>query len=131
MRFPGANTTRPVKLPHRWEDSAELCRFSGTATYTTPVHLHRTPHEACLALGSAVPADAGDSQRSGLRGRSFRAHVVPPVGEIAEVIVNGARAMEAGARRYGRRFRIQDLDLATTDVNSGLLAVPHLRITSP
>ena len=32
-------------------------------------------------------------------------------------------------RRYGRRFRMQELDLAMDGVRSGLLAVPTLVIT--
>ena len=32
-------------------------------------------------------------------------------------------------RRYGRRFRMQDLDLAMDGVRSGLLAVPTLVVT--
>lgn len=173
LHFPGASTTRPVTLPHRWEDTVELRRFSGTATYTTSIHLRRTPREAWLDLGNAVPADTDAAERSGLRGRSFRARVVPPIGDVAEVFVNGARAgvawsppyrvalrnlregdnlveirisntavaalaadpalretAEASTRRYGRRFRMQDLDLAMTDVNSGLLAVPRLLLAT-
>jgi hypothetical protein len=98
---------------------------------------------------------------------------VPPVGEVAEVVVNGTTAgvvwgtpyrlpigrylragtntleirvsntaaaalaadptvaarAERSARRHGRRFRMQDLDLATVGLNSGLLTVPRLLLS--
>ena len=37
--------------------------------------------------------------------------------------------VSAGERRYGRRFRMQDVERAMEGVRSGLLAVPSLMIT--
>jgi tartrate dehydratase alpha subunit/fumarate hydratase class I-like protein len=102
-------------------------------------------------------------------GRSFRAEVATPVGDVAEVLVDAARAgvvwcppyvlglgslaagehtltvkvsntlanaiavdeqtsilVEQVEARYGRRFRMQDLELADATVSSGLLSVPRL-----
>jgi alpha-L-rhamnosidase len=173
VRFAADAEAVPVSLPHRWEDTAELRSFSGTATYTTWVRLDEPPGSAELDLGPAIPVDAGGAEAVGLRGLSFRAAVVPPIGEVAEVVVNGEPAgivwgtpyrlqlgrhlraganelqirvsnsaanalaadptvairAEASARRYGPRFRMQDLDLAMADVNSGLLAVPRLLVS--
>jgi hypothetical protein len=174
VRLPGDAPPAPVTLPHRWEDSPELTSFAGIAVYTTTVHLDQAPAAADLDLGDATPVPAGDADEVGLRGRSFRAAAVPPVGEIAEVVVNGtpvgvvwgtpyrlavgrhvrtgdntvelrvsntaagalaadpavAARAEDSARRHGRRFRMQDLDLAAAGLNSGLLTVPRLLLSS-
>ena len=45
-----------------------------------------------LDFGPALPLAADPDEAEGIRGRSFRAEVAPPVGEIAVVTVNGARA---------------------------------------
>jgi hypothetical protein len=173
VRFPGDPEAVPASVPHRWEDTPELSHFSGTAIYTASVRMDHRPAAAELDLGAVMPVDAGADEEAGLRGRSFRAAVVPPVGEVADVVVNGSPAgvlwstpyrlrighlLRAGAnqiqikvsntaanalaadpfvraradesaRRHGRRFRMQDLGLATADVNSGLLAVPRLLVT--
>jgi hypothetical protein len=173
LRLPLDAPETPVSLPHRWEDTASLRSFAGTGVYTTTVQLDHAPAAAELDLGDAVPRSAGSAEEAGLRGRSFRAAVVPPVGEVAEVVVNGApvgvvwgtpyrlqigRHLRAGAntlevrvsntaaaalaadpavlaradesaRLFGRRFRMQDLDLATAGLSSGLLTVPRLLLS--
>jgi hypothetical protein len=174
VRLPAESSAVPVALPHRWEDDEELRSFGGTAVYATSFSLDEVPAAAEIDFGPAVPAAAGDAEEVGLRGRSFRVAVVPPVGEVAEVVVNGApagvvwgtpyrlpigphlrvgtntlevrvsntaagalaadpaiaaRAAES-ARLFGRRFRMQDLDLATAGLSSGLLTVPRLLLSS-
>jgi hypothetical protein len=172
VRLPVDAPPAPVSLPHRWEDDAELRAYAGTAVYETSFELDAVPEAADLDLGPTTQAQAGAVEEIGLRGRSFRAAVVPPVGEIAEVVVNGtpagvvwgtpyrlaigahlqpgtntlqlrvsntaagalaadphvAERAEASARRYGRRFRMQDLDLASAGLASGLLSVPRLLV---
>jgi hypothetical protein len=171
VRFAGSDAV-PVTLPHRWEQDAAHQRYSGAATYATSVNLGVPVASAVLDLGDTVPVDAGPTDQSGMRGRSFRAEVTTPVGEIAVVTVNGVEAgviwstpyvleigahliagdntieltvyntaanalaadttvaewAEASAERYGRRFRMQELDRAADGVSSGLLAVPTLAI---
>ena len=112
----------------------------------------------------------GDTAGHGMVGASFRAEVRGPVGEVAQVRVNGidcgltwappyrvevGPALRSGTNeieitvfntltnavaadedltclvaeseaRYGRRFRMQDLDQAMATVRSGLLQVPTL-----
>jgi len=179
VRFPGDepgdepaddDDDTAVSLPHRWEDDPRRRTFSGTAVYTTTVPLDDRPAAAELDLGTATPVPAGSADEVGLRGRSFRAAVAPPVGEVAEIVVNGTRAgvlwgtpyrlavgpylragantfqirvsntaagalaadpavqarAEESARLFGRRFRMQDLDLAEAGLSSGLLTVPRL-----
>ena len=79
-------------LPHRWEDNEALRSYAGTALYATAFTLDEVPAAAELDLGPAVPVPAGGAEEAGLRGRSFRAAVVPPIGEVAEVVVNGTSA---------------------------------------
>jgi len=173
VRLPAESPAVPVVLPHRWEDDKELRTYAGTAVYATSFSLDEVPVAAELDFGAAVPAAAGEAEEVGLRGRSFRAAALPPVGEVAEVVVNGtavgvvwgtpyrlaigrhlrvgantlevrvsntaagalaadpavAARAEESARLFGRRFRMQDLDLATAGLSSGLLTVPRLLLT--
>ena len=105
-------------------------------------------------------------------GHSFRAEVATPVGEVAEVRVDGRAAgvvwcppyvlelgevgpgehsleiavsntlanalavdeitavlVERADAAYGRRFQMQDLELADSGVSSGLLEVPRLVVS--
>jgi hypothetical protein len=50
-------------------------------------------------------------------------------GALAADPAVAARAEES-ARLFGRRFRMQDLDLATAGLSSGLLTVPRLLLSS-
>lgn len=92
VSFPGTDT-RSVRVPHRWEDTPERAAFSGTARYTRAVDIpHGSPllgDHTVLDFGDVVPDVAGDDEAQGIRGRSFRVSVRPPVGEVAEVRVNG------------------------------------------
>jgi hypothetical protein len=173
VRFPGDEADAAVSLPHRWEDDEGLRSYAGTAVYATSFLLDEVPAAAELDFGAVAPAAAGDAEEVGLRGRSFRAAVVPPVGEVAEVVVNSTPAgvvwgtpyrlqighhlrvgpntlevhvsntaagalaadpavvvrAEESARLFGRRFRMQDLDLAAAGLSSGLLTVPRLLLS--
>ncbi len=87
----GADEAQPVTLPHRWEDDPATRHVSGTATYSTTFTLSDEA-DVTLQLGDARPVDAGTAAERGMVGRSFRAEVTGPVGEVAEVLVDGRRA---------------------------------------
>jgi len=164
----GAEDPVDVDLPHRWEDDRQRRHWSGTASYTSSFALDAAA-EVTLVFGECSPTDAGSISERGMVGRSFRAEVATPVGEVAEVFVDDARSgvvwcppyvlelgnlapgdhtltvkvsntlanaiavdeqtailVEQVEARYGRRFRMQDLELADATVSSGLLSVPRL-----
>jgi hypothetical protein len=168
--FADGGDPAPVTLPHRWEDAPTRTGYSGSATYTTTIELDGPAPRARLDLGPTAPSDAGPAAEAGIRGRSFRAEVRTPIGDVAVVSVNGRRVgvlwstpyaieigdhlvagvnsieltvfntaanalavdptvgetAEASAERFGRRFRMQELDRAAEGVASGLLATPTL-----
>jgi hypothetical protein len=162
-----------VAVPHRWEGDPGRADYSGGATYETTVTVDgdRVRGSALLDLGP-VSADARDVPgEPALRGASYRAEVAAPVGEVAQVIVNGVDCGWAWAPPYavdvtgtlragentvvvrvfgtglgalrtntelattvdavtsidGKRFTMQDLELAQRPTTSGLRAVPSLR----
>ncbi len=165
----GEQPAQPVELPHVWENEPGRRHYSGAATYLTSIDLAAVDGEALIDFGDCEVRD-GDVAEHGLVGRSYRAAVRGPVGEIAQVTVNGiecgvvwappyrveitgglrrgvneieitvyntaANALAADEHimrltaeseaRYGRRFRMQDLDQAMATVRSGLLQVPTL-----
>jgi hypothetical protein len=164
----GAEDPVDVDLPHRWEDDRARRHWSGTASYTSTFSLDAAA-EVTLVLGECTPTGVGSVAERGMVGRSFRAEVATPVGDVAEVLVDAARAgvvwcppyvlglgslaagehtltvkvsntlanaiavdeqtsilVEQVEARYGRRFRMQDLELADATVSSGLLSVPRL-----
>ena len=92
VRFGDEESDSPVAVPHRWEDTPERAGYSGSATYTTTVHLDESWSTVTLDLGDTEPDDLGGSGRDGVRGRAFRADVATPVGVVAEVAVNGRAA---------------------------------------
>ena len=87
VRFP-ARAAEAVTLPHRWEDSATTAAFSGTAVYEASVTLPSAPSWALLDLGEGTVIE-GDLPAAG---PAYRARLAPPVGEIAAIRINGARA---------------------------------------
>jgi hypothetical protein len=167
--------SQPVHLPHIWENQPGRRHYSGAATYTTGCELGELPPQArvVIDLGGCVATDA-DQGNAGLVGPSYHVAVSGPIGEIAEVGVNGvdcgvawdppyqvditgaarsgwneikitvrntaANALAADQHivelaaqseaRYGRRFRMQDLDRAIASVRSGLLSVPTIVVSA-
>ncbi|RKR74430.1 glycosyl hydrolase [Frondihabitans australicus] len=91
----------PVTLPHRWEDTRPS--YSGSAVYETSVVLadDQVAGAASLSLGpSAAWAPERRTEAETLRSQSYRAHVDPPVGEVAVMHVNGVLAGVAWAPPY-------------------------------
>lgn len=102
VEFPGSEPV-PVTLPHRWEDSAERLRYSGSAVYETSFELPegQGAGAAELSLGDASawpPARRAEAET--LRPQAYRAHLDPPVGEVAAVEVNGGPAGVVWAPPY-------------------------------
>jgi hypothetical protein len=94
-----AEQPRPVRLPHVWEEDPGRQYFSGAATYTATFELDG------LADQDRVLLDFGDGRAAevvppGQAGRSFRASVRAPMGEIAEVRLNGVGCGIAWAPPY-------------------------------
>jgi alpha-L-rhamnosidase len=167
---------QPVHLPHVWEDQPGRRHYSGATTYSTGCDLGDLPREArvVIDLGDCPATDDADQDNAGLVGPSYQVAVTGPVGEIAQVQVNGidcgvawdppyrvditgaarsgwneikitirntaANALAADQHivelaaqseaRYGRRFRMQDLDRAMAAVRSGLLSVPTIVVSA-
>jgi hypothetical protein len=161
-----------IDLPHRWEDDPGRLHYSGAATYTTNVDFGDVDGGVWIDFGDCEVHDGGSTEH-GMVGPSYRVAVGGPVGEVAQVRVNGidcglawappyrveiAGALRRGSNkieiivfntaanalgadehitrlaaesdvRYGRRFRMQDLDQAMATVRSGLLQVPTLVLT--
>jgi hypothetical protein len=172
----GAEPPQPVDLPHVWEDQRGRRHYSGAATYTTGCDLGDLPPVArvVIDLGDCSATEAADQNNAGLVGPSYQVAVTGPVGEIAELRVNGidcgiaweppyliditdaarsgwneieitvsntaANALAADQHtvelaaqseaRYGRRFRMQDLDRAMASVRSGLLSIPTIVVSA-
>jgi hypothetical protein len=169
----GNEPAQLVQLPHRWEDDPVRLHYSGAATYTTHVDFGDVDGGVWIDFGDCEVHDGGSTEH-GMVGPSYRVAVGGPVGEVAQVRVNGidcglawappyrveiAGALRRGSNeieiivfntaanalaadehitrlaaeseaRYGRRFRMQDLDQAMPTVRSGLLQVPTL-VLSP
>ena len=168
----GDEPARPVELPHTWEDERGREHYSGAASYTTTIELDGVDGQAWIDFGDCEVLDGGATQHD-LVGASYRVAVRGPVGEVAQVRVNGidcslawappyrvqiTDALRSGTNkieiivyntaanalaadrditrlaaeseaRYGRRFRMQDLDRAMESVQSGLLRVPTIVVT--
>jgi hypothetical protein len=170
---------RMVTVPHVWQSDPDVAPDRLTLRYSCTFDhpLAATFGSVTLDFGACQPDEPGDFDITALRPQSFRARLRPPVGEVAQVWVNGAAAgvvwappyeldltphlrsgsndlvvevatvgaralatdpsiaetVETSLRRYGRRFTMQDVDLATVDLRSGLLGVPALvtRFSSP
>ncbi|MDX2974459.1 glycosyl hydrolase [Kribbella solani] len=86
------NGSRHVDLPHRWED--ELPAYSGSATYTTNLHLPSNTISSyedrttrlLLDFGPGEPVAPGTE--SYLPPNSYRALITPPIGVAAEIWLN-------------------------------------------
>jgi hypothetical protein len=163
----GDGLAHAVDLPHIWEDEPGRQHYSGAATYVTSIDLDAIDGQVSIDFGECEVLDAGSTVHD-LVSPSYRVAVRGPVGEIAQVRVNGidcglawappyrveiSDALRSGANkieiivyntaanalaadehitrlaaeseaRYGRRFRMQDLDRAMESVRSGLLRIP-------
>ena len=162
-------SAEPIDLPHEWEDQPGRQHYSGPATYTTSIDLGVVDGRVSIDFGDCEAREGGSTEHD-LVGPAYRVAVRGPVGEVAQVRVNGidcglawappfrveitdalhsgineieimvyntaANALAADEHiaplaaeseaRYGRRFRMQDLDKAMATVRSGLLQVPTL-----
>lgn len=80
----------PVDLPHRWEDDPGRIGYSGTVGYQTVITLEAgwTTDSVILDFGTTRPTPESSTEGTGIRGNSYRVQARPPIGEIAEVIVN-------------------------------------------
>jgi alpha-L-rhamnosidase len=168
----GDEPARSVELPHIWEDERGREHYSGAASYTTTFDLDGVDGQAWIDFGDCDVLDGGATEHD-LVGPSYRVAVRGPVGEVAQVRVNGidcglawappyrveitdalrsgtnkieiivyntaanalaadqhiTRLAEESEARYGRRFRMQDLDRAMESVRSGLLRVPTIVVS--
>ncbi|HET7723323.1 MAG TPA: glycosyl hydrolase [Propionibacteriaceae bacterium] len=119
--------SRPVTLPDRWEDHEETRHLSGTATYSTTFTLGQEA-EVTLELGGVRPVDAGSAAERGMVGRSFRAEVTTPLGEVAEVRVDGRTAGVVWCPPYTLRLGTLEagdhtLELAVSNTLANAVAV--------
>jgi hypothetical protein len=170
----GTEPAHPVDLPHIWEDEAGRRHYSGAGTYTTSIELDTIGVQASIDFGECEIYHYSTTE-GGLDESSYRVPLRGPVGEVAQVRVNGidcglawappyrleiGHALRSGTNeieiivyntaanalaadehirnlaaeseaRYGRRFRMQDLDHAMNTVRSGLLRVPTLVLDVP
>jgi hypothetical protein len=118
---------RPVRLPHVWEDEPDRRSFSGAATYTTTFELD-DPADQGRVLLDFGDGWAADADRGGQLGRSYRASVRAPVGEIAEVRLNGTACGIAWAPPYrldltaAARLGRNDLEITVYNTAANALA---------
>lgn len=88
VRFDEEHEPTPVSLPHRWEDSAERRLHYGPAVYAASFEWAGQSDRAVLSFGPGQPEDLSGAERKGVRGKSFRAEIVPPIGVAAKVTLN-------------------------------------------
>lgn len=91
-RFGSEETESEVSIPHRWEDDPKRLGYSGAATYRCVVTWEHAHSSAVLDFGAPEAEVLSGADQEGFRGKSFRAGVLPPVGVVAEVYVNGELA---------------------------------------
>ena len=122
-----AEPPQPVRLPHVWEEEPGRRHFSGAATYTTAFELDELADQARVLLdfGESRAAEADPASQAG---RSFRASVRAPVGEIAEVRLNGVACGIAWAPPYrldlsaAARSGRNDLEITVRNTAANALA---------
>jgi hypothetical protein len=125
----GSDAAREVALPHRWEDDPGRADHSGAATYRTTVDVaaERLGGRVRLDLGPVRRREPDDDGEEGLRGASFRAEVTAPVGEVAQVLVNGRDCGWAWAPPYAvdvtDALRAGENTIAVRVLNTGLGAL--------
>jgi hypothetical protein len=95
----GNETPQPVDLPHIWEEEPSRQYYSGGATYTSSLDLTAVDRRMWIDFGECTVQDDGSNEH-GLVGPSYRATVRGPVGEVAQVLVNGIDCGLAWAPPY-------------------------------
>ena len=108
----GDEPAQPVDLPHIWEDEPGRQHYSGAATYTTSIDLGAVDGRVSVDFGDCEVHD-GSSIEHGLVGPSYRVAVRGPVGEVAQVRVNGVDCGLAWAPPY----RVEISDALRSGVN--------------
>jgi hypothetical protein len=107
VTFPGEDA-QPVTLPHSWEGDERHADFSGTAHYRfefdVPAGWSEHDSTAMLRFGTATPWNP-ERVAAVYRPNSYRVLLDPPIGEIAEVRVNGERAAVVWAPPYALEVR--------------------------
>ena len=101
----GNQPARPVELPHQWEDEPGRQHYSGAASYTTHVDVGDVDGRVWIDFGECEVHDEGSTEH-GMVGPSYRVAVGSPVGEVAQVRVNGINCGLAWAPPY--RVEIAD-----------------------
>ena len=101
----GNEPAQPIDLPHIWEDEPGRRHYSGAASYTTSFDLDAVDRRVSIDLGDPEVLDGGATER-GLVGPSYQVAIHGPVGEVAQVRVNGIDCGLAWAPPY--RVEITD-----------------------
>ena len=123
VRFDDVEGPEPVTVPHVWEADPRHRDFSGTATYVTTFHVPASERggQVLLDFGAALPSVATDVATGVGGGRSYRAPVISPVREIAEVTVNG---LDCGVV-WGPPYEVDITDAVTPGINELRLVVAN------
>ncbi|MEV6266685.1 glycosyl hydrolase [Kribbella sp. NPDC051936] len=90
--------TRPVSLPHRWEDDPALATHSGSATYRTELELPDTTDHLLLDFGPGEPVGPGSEPY--LPANSYRALITSPIGVAADIWLNDVHCGSLWAPPY-------------------------------
>jgi len=95
----GDEPAQPVDLPHIWEEQPGREHYSGAATYTTSIDVGDVDGAVSIDFGSCDVQEPA-SREDGLVGPSYQVAVRGPVGEVAQVRVNGIDCGFAWAPPY-------------------------------
>lgn len=125
VRFDDEQEPTTVAAPHQWEAVPGRETYSGRAVYTRRVSVPDGADSVTLDFGEAEHHVLADPAASGLVEASFRAEVVPPVGVVAVVRIDG-RVVDAVWRPP---YRV-DLTAHVTAGASHELTVEVFNVTS-
>lgn len=89
VRFEDQTQSEPIDLPHEWEQDPARRLYSGTATYSAELRIPGSARRVTLDLGPALAHELKDPEGAGLMEASFSAKVLPPVGVVAKVVLDG------------------------------------------
>jgi hypothetical protein len=100
----GTEPAQPVDVPHVWENEPGRQHYSGAATYTTTIYLGNIELDAVegravIDFGDCEVYDGG-STADDMVGPSYQVAVRGPVGEVAQVRINGIECGIAWAPPY-------------------------------